>query len=103
MTPVAFAPFKTENGKNSYEMLAECLRGLVKGDSVVLVLAEAQKIPLGDASADAVLCHMALMLMLPIEPVIGEIHRVLAPGGIFAAVSGTPKRRAGLCRTAGAH
>jgi ubiquinone/menaquinone biosynthesis C-methylase UbiE len=48
----------------------------------------AQKIPFPDASFDLVLCHMALMLMLPLEPVILEISRVLRPGGRFAAVVG---------------
>jgi SAM-dependent methyltransferase len=38
------------------------------------------------ASVDAVLCHWALMLFAPLEPVIEEIARVLVPGGTFAAV-----------------
>lgn len=35
---------------------------------------------------DAVLCHMVMMLMAPLPPVIGEVHRVLKPGGVFAGV-----------------
>jgi len=38
------------------------------------------------ASFDAVLCHWALMLFVPLDPVVAEIARVLAPGGTFAAV-----------------
>jgi SAM-dependent methyltransferase len=38
------------------------------------------------ASLDAVLCHWALMLFVPLDPVVAEIARVLAPGGTFAAV-----------------
>ena len=37
-------------------------------------------------SVDAVLCHWALMLFVPLEPVVAEIARVLALGGTFAAV-----------------
>lgn len=35
---------------------------------------------------DAVLCHWALTLMDPVEPVLHEVLRVLAPGGVFAAI-----------------
>jgi SAM-dependent methyltransferase len=45
---------------------------------------------LEDASMDAVLCHWALTLMDPVEPVLAEIRRVLAPGGIFAAIVDGP-------------
>ncbi len=39
-------------------------------------------------SFDFVFCHMALMLMNPVGPVIEEIIRVLKTGGTFAAVVG---------------
>lgn len=39
-----------------------------------------------DCSIDAVLCHMAFMLMSPIDPVLKEIDRILQPGGLFAGV-----------------
>jgi SAM-dependent methyltransferase len=38
------------------------------------------------ASAAAVLCHYALMLFVPLRPVVAEIARILAPGGVFASV-----------------
>ena len=46
----------------------------------------AQRTSLATGSASAVLCHYALMLMNPLAPVVSEIARVLAPGGLFAAV-----------------
>lgn len=39
-----------------------------------------------DQSVDAVLCHWALTLMDPVEPVLAEVRRVLRPGGVFAAI-----------------
>lgn len=41
---------------------------------------------LDDSSVDVVLCHWALTLMDPVEPVLGEVARVLRPGGVFAAI-----------------
>lgn len=46
----------------------------------------ADALSLPDASADAVLCHMALMLFRPVEPALAEIARILRPSGILAAV-----------------
>lgn len=55
------------------------------------VQAMAQNLPFADHSFDHVVCHMALMLMTPLPPVIAEIRRVLKPGGRFAAfVGATP-------------
>ncbi len=52
--------------------------------------ARAQTLPIPDAAVDAVVCHMALMLMAPVAPVLWEIHRILRPNGLFTAiVSGT--------------
>ncbi len=41
---------------------------------------------LPEASVDLVLCHWALTLMKPIEPVLQEVSRVLRPGGRFVAI-----------------
>ncbi len=47
-------------------------------------------------STDAVLCHWALTLMDPVEPVLREIDRILSPGGVFAAiVDGDPAQAPG--------
>jgi SAM-dependent methyltransferase len=135
MTPYAFAPHKTKEGKNSYELLADKLSNK---DSTILDLAcgdghliqyllpklgpegriygadmssgeldvakktykdsrvqfheaRAQNLPLKSESVDLVLCHMAFMLMTPIEPVVRELARVLKPGGKFVAVIGGSK------------
>ncbi|MBI1861404.1 MAG: class I SAM-dependent methyltransferase [Deltaproteobacteria bacterium] len=58
------------------------------GPSVAFLEAMAHKTGLEDNSIDAVVCHMAFMLMTPIEPVVAEIQRILKPGGIFSAVIG---------------
>lgn len=47
-----------------------------------------------DGSLDAVLCHWALTLMDPVQPVLAEIARVLAPGGRFAAIVDGPMSHA---------
>ena len=53
-----------------------------------LFQARAQQLPLPDASADVVLCHMALMLMDDAPGVLAQVRRVLRSGGIFCAVVG---------------
>jgi SAM-dependent methyltransferase len=58
------------------------------GTAAVLHQARAQALPLADAGADTVLCHMALMLMDDAPGVLGEVRRILKPGGVFAAVVG---------------
>jgi ubiquinone/menaquinone biosynthesis C-methylase UbiE len=58
---------------------------------VEFVCANAQSLPLENESVNAVLSHMALMLMAPIEPVVREISRVLVKGGLFAAIVGAPR------------
>jgi SAM-dependent methyltransferase len=53
------------------------------------LVARAQDLPFSDASFGYVVCHMALMLMDPLEPVLAEAKRVLKPGGrLLAVVSG---------------
>lgn len=46
----------------------------------------AAALSLPSASVDVVLCHLALMLIAPIEPALAQIARVLRAGGSFAAV-----------------
>ncbi|MGA7356393.1 MAG: methyltransferase domain-containing protein [Candidatus Cybelea sp.] len=57
-------------------------------ENVQLVTARAESLPLPDVSADAVVCHMALMLFDDARSVVNELARVIRPGGIFAAVLG---------------
>jgi SAM-dependent methyltransferase len=71
----------------SEEELAAARERLGPG-RVELLLERAQRLPLPDRSVDYLLCHMALMLMDPVEEVVREIDRVLKPGGVFCAVIG---------------
>lgn len=66
-------------------------RERLAGSDITLHCGRAQALPLADASVDFVLCHLAFMLMLPVEPAIQEIARVLRPGGVFAAVVSCPE------------
>jgi len=56
------------------------------GTDVSFLHEPAQRLSLPTASVDVVLCHMALMLMAPLEPVVAELRRVLRPQGLFSAV-----------------
>ena len=63
------------------------------GDSVTLLQARAQALPLADASVAVISCHMALMLMAEPEAVVTEMRRVLMPGGrLLAVVPAAPSR-----------
>jgi SAM-dependent methyltransferase len=60
---------------------------LAKGRSAggLLVQGRAFSVPLAGGCADAVVVSMALMLLHPLEAVLGEVARLLRPGGAFAA------------------
>ena len=60
------------------------------GDRARLIEARAQDIPVAAHSVDAIVCHLALMLMGNADPVLAELARVLKPGGTIAAVVGGP-------------
>ncbi len=64
--------------------------------SVEFVCAKAQKLPFSRNEFDIVLCHMALMLMLPLDPVLAEISRVLKDKGSFLCVIGRKTPKGGL-------
>jgi SAM-dependent methyltransferase len=118
-TPLWLAPWRTREGRTSYEVLVEETAALPResrlldvacGDGTLLHLlsqagigdvvgvdqspeelararAEAlPPLPLPDRSVDMAVCHMALMVIEPVEPVLAEIARVLRPGGRFVAV-----------------
>lgn len=72
-------------------------RRRLEGEGVVLHEGVAQDLSFAaDASFNTVLCHWALTLMDPVEPVLSEVARVLAPGGSFAAiVDGDPAEAPG--------
>ena len=54
--------------------------------NVDLLCERAQATTLASGSIDVAVSHMALMLMAPLNEVAREVHRVLRPGGVFAAV-----------------
>jgi SAM-dependent methyltransferase len=58
------------------------------GPDVRLVEADAAETGIPSASQDAVLSHMAFMLMPDVAAVLAEIARILRPGGLFATVVG---------------
>ena len=62
-------------------------RQRLEGRRAVLHEGVAQNLSFADAASfDTVLCHWALTLMDPVEPVLSEVARVLARGGTFAAI-----------------
>lgn len=50
-----------------------------------LALADADRLPVPDASIAVVTASMALMVVQPLAGVLAEVHRVLAPGGTLVA------------------
>src|SRR5579864_3918483 len=67
----------------------DAARRRLTGRSASLLIGFAQSLPLAAATFDVVLCHLAFMLMVPVEPVVQELARVLRPGGVFSAVVGS--------------
>ncbi len=62
-------------------------RQRIPDETVMLHRGLAQEMSfIADASIDVVLCHWALPLMDPLQPVLDEVRRVLRPGGVFAAI-----------------
>lgn len=60
------------------------------GPAIELRNEDARSLSLPTRSIDVVTCHMALMLMGPLEPVLEQIARVLAPGGVLLATLNRP-------------
>ncbi|MDJ0346600.1 class I SAM-dependent methyltransferase [Streptomyces sp. H10-C2] len=51
-----------------------------------LRLADATALPLASGSMDTVACAMAVQIITPLPAALGEISRVLAPGGLLVAL-----------------
>ena len=63
----------------------------LKNSGANLIEANAQNLKIiTDDSIDIVLCHWALTLMDPIEPVLNEVKRILTSKGRFAAIVDGP-------------
>lgn len=57
---------------------------LAQARGLPVAQADATRLPLADGAVDVVVCSMALQL-LPLQPALAEVRRVLRPGGTFAA------------------
>lgn len=77
-------------------LAADRLRGI---SNVRLIRGSAAQLPLPDASADCVVCHMAFMLFTPFDESVREIGRVLKKGAVFAAVIPTLRAPDEIFRT----
>jgi SAM-dependent methyltransferase len=79
----------TITGVDLSEGEIEAARQRLAGQNARLCIGLAQSLPLAVDSVDVALCHAAFMLMVPVEPVVLELARVLRSGGIFSAVVGS--------------
>ena len=86
----------TITGVDMSEDELEAARQRLEGGPARLHVGLAESLPLATGSVDVALCHAAFMLMIPIEPVVAELARVLRPGGIFSAVVASMSASAGM-------
>lgn len=56
------------------------------GPNILLLNEPAQQLSVAAGSVDIVLCHLALMLMTPLDEILTELRRILKPGGLFSAI-----------------
>ncbi|WP_416975790.1 methyltransferase domain-containing protein [Streptomyces sp. 4F14] len=61
---------------------------LARARGFAVEVGRAQELPYADGEFEAVVSHMAFMLMADADAVAAEVARVLAPGGVFACVIG---------------
>ncbi len=76
--------------------LAIARRRLAGHANVELLCERAQHLSLPSRSVDVVLCHAALMVMRPLVPALAEVARVLEHGGLFAAMTASPRAPEGI-------
>lgn len=67
--------------------------------AVTLKQDRAHSLSIDTGTFDYVVCHMALMIMENVDVVLAEIHRVLKPGGFFAAIVGARPRESAVLDT----
>lgn len=60
--------------------------GVAVRRGVRVVRADATAVPVADGDATTVTCLMALMLIQPLDAVVGEVRRMLTPGGRLVAL-----------------
>jgi len=86
-----YGPGVTLSGMDMSEHELALAAERLQGAGVALHEGLAQSLDFAaDDSVDAALCHWALTLMDPLEPVLREVARVLRPGGVFAAIVDGP-------------
>jgi SAM-dependent methyltransferase len=56
------------------------------GPGAELHCQEARTLPVPDASVDMTVCHWALMVVEPVDPILAEVARVLRPGSSLVAI-----------------
>lgn len=83
--------FARRRGVGVDRSASELARARPVPHGAALVRADAARLPLATASADAVTASMALMVLHPLEAVLEEARRLLRPGGVLAAT--VPTRR----------
>lgn len=67
------------------EAMVAYARAAVPGEGIVWQVADAQALPFVGESFDAVVCQFGLMFLPDTARGFGEVHRVLAPGGVLLA------------------
>lgn len=91
-----FAVHALDFGATGLQQLSAAARTLGIGERVKTTVHDIRTpLPLPDASADAVFAHMLLCMALSTEQihaVLGEVRRVLRPGGVLSTPSATPAR-----------
>lgn len=76
--------------------LAIARRRFAQHTNVELLCERAQHLSLPSRSVDVVLCHATLMVIRPLAPALAEVARVLEPGGLFAAMTASPRAPEGI-------
>lgn len=76
--------------------LAIARRRFAHHGNVELLCERAQHLSLPSRSVDVVLCHATLMVMRPLAPALQEVARVLERGGLFAAMTASPRVPEGI-------
>lgn len=82
------APLRThyENSWIGIDRSIAELTGARHWGAMNLLLADAAELPVSSGQIQVVVASMALMLFAPIDQVLAEVHRVLAPNGVLVAL-----------------